>query len=109
MVLDNANDIEVFHPKQSHSQDSKSEHSLSVSSPLAAYLPQSYNGSILITSRSKNAAARLTGSYKISKKFRQRIKAKPYSFSGISSRTRQMKTAQQICFVPLITYLLQLL
>jgi hypothetical protein len=57
MVLDNVDNVEVFY------QDSKSEHSSSISSPLAAYLPQSHNGSILITSRSKDAAAKLTGSY----------------------------------------------
>ncbi|KAF5015728.1 hypothetical protein F66182_12838, partial [Fusarium sp. NRRL 66182] len=32
--------------------------------PLATYLPQSRNGSILITSRSKDAAARLAGGYR---------------------------------------------
>jgi hypothetical protein len=64
MVLDNVDNVEVFYPKQSRGQDSKSEHSSSISSPLAVYLPQSHNGSILITSRSKDAAAKLTGSYR---------------------------------------------
>jgi hypothetical protein len=48
MVLDNVDDVEARDP----------------SSPLAAYLPQSHNGSILVTSRSRDAAAKLTGSYK---------------------------------------------
>ena len=64
MILDNVDNVEVFYPKQGRSQDPKSEHSSSISSPLAAYLPQSHNGSILITSRSKDAAAKLTGSYR---------------------------------------------
>ncbi|ORY63343.1 heterokaryon incompatibility protein-domain-containing protein [Pseudomassariella vexata] len=54
MILDNVDDIQVFYPKRYY-QDS--------STPLANYLPQSPNGSILFTSRSKDAAARLTGSY----------------------------------------------
>jgi tetratricopeptide (TPR) repeat protein len=54
MVLDNVDNVEVFYPQPSHGP----------SSSLAAYLPQSHNGSILITSRSRDAAAKLTGSYK---------------------------------------------
>jgi tetratricopeptide (TPR) repeat protein len=61
MILDNVDDIEVFYPKQTGSRD---EPSGSATAPLAVYLPQSHNGSILITSRSKDAAARLTGGYK---------------------------------------------
>jgi tetratricopeptide (TPR) repeat protein len=45
MVLDNVDDMDTF----SHG--------------LAAYLPQSRNGSILVTSRSKDAATRLVGGY----------------------------------------------
>jgi hypothetical protein len=56
MVLDNADEVEVFYPRQNRRQDP--------ALPLAAYLPQSHNGSILVTSRSRDAAARLTGSYK---------------------------------------------
>ncbi|KAH8683388.1 hypothetical protein BGZ60DRAFT_524713 [Tricladium varicosporioides] len=58
MVVDNADDVEVFYPKQTRT--------INKSSPpgptsLATFLPQSRNGSILITSRSKDAAARLAG------------------------------------------------
>jgi tetratricopeptide (TPR) repeat protein len=61
MVLDNVDNVEVFFPKRRPMQDGPSG---TASAPLAAYLPQSHNGSILITSRSKDAAALLTGSYK---------------------------------------------
>jgi hypothetical protein len=60
MVLDNVDDVEVFYPQPSRGP----------SSSLAAYLPQSHNGSILITSRSRDAAAKLTGSYKNVKEVR---------------------------------------
>lgn len=59
IVLDNADNVEVFFPKQKSIQDGPSG---TISALLAAYLPQSHNGSILITSRNKDTAARLTGS-----------------------------------------------
>jgi tetratricopeptide (TPR) repeat protein len=58
MVLDNVDNIEVFYPKE---QDVPFG---TTSAVLAVYLPQSHNGSILITSRSKDAAVRLVGGYK---------------------------------------------
>ncbi|RDL35922.1 uncharacterized protein BP5553_06534 [Venustampulla echinocandica] len=58
MIVDNADDIEVFYPKQTRTVN---ESSPPAPTPLATYLPQSRNGSILITSRSKDAAARLAG------------------------------------------------
>jgi hypothetical protein len=61
MVLDNADDIEVFYPKRTGTGD---EPSGTETAPLAVYLPQSRNGSMLITSRNKDAAARLTEGYK---------------------------------------------
>jgi tetratricopeptide (TPR) repeat protein len=60
MILDNADDIEVFYPKQGRFK--VGQLSNSTTSPID-YLPQSRNGSILITSRSKDAAARLAGGY----------------------------------------------
>jgi tetratricopeptide (TPR) repeat protein len=60
MILDNADDIEVFYPKQGRFK--VGQLSNSTTSPIE-YLPQSRNGSILITSRSKDAAARLAGGY----------------------------------------------
>jgi tetratricopeptide (TPR) repeat protein len=60
MVLDNADDIEVFYPKRKRARGGSQD----IPAPLAVFLPQSHNGSILITSRSKDAAVRLAGSYK---------------------------------------------
>ncbi|KAF1950535.1 hypothetical protein CC80DRAFT_228667, partial [Byssothecium circinans] len=59
MILDNADDVNVFYPKQAHASD----RSCSSLTSLAEYMPQSRNGSILITSRNKDAAARLAGGY----------------------------------------------
>ncbi|KAG5744122.1 hypothetical protein H9Q70_013176 [Fusarium xylarioides] len=52
MVLDNADDVRIFYTKHDDNRE-----------PLAAFLPQSDNGSILVTSRSRDAASRLTGSH----------------------------------------------
>lgn len=60
MVIDNADDIETFFPLSQLGQDRVVE---GPSAPLADYLPQSPNGSILVTSRSRDAAARLAGGY----------------------------------------------
>jgi len=57
IVLDNADDVETFFPSRRREQDG------TIESSLAAYLPQSRNGSILITSRSRDAAAKLAGGY----------------------------------------------
>ena len=63
MVLDNADDAGLFFPRHSRGPRSRFERSGSTSRLLAAYLPNSH-GSILITSQSKDTAARLTGSHK---------------------------------------------
>jgi tetratricopeptide (TPR) repeat protein len=60
MVLDNVDDVETFFPSQKHKRHEPNQ---ALPTSLAAYLPQSRNGSILITSRSKDAAARLVGGY----------------------------------------------
>ncbi|KAF1812000.1 hypothetical protein P152DRAFT_507770 [Eremomyces bilateralis CBS 781.70] len=60
MVLDNVDDVETFSSRKGE-QDKPSE---SPPASLAVYLPQSPNGSILITSRNKDAAAGLAGGYK---------------------------------------------
>jgi tetratricopeptide (TPR) repeat protein len=60
IILDNADDIKVFYPKESRSKDDQFG---GFSTSLTDYLPQSCNGSILITSRSKDTAARLAGGY----------------------------------------------
>jgi tetratricopeptide (TPR) repeat protein len=67
MILDNVDDVETFFPSQQYT-----ENELLESSPasLAASLPQSRNGSILITSRSKDAASRVAGGHKNIKEVR---------------------------------------
>ncbi|KAF2476779.1 TPR-like protein [Lindgomyces ingoldianus] len=63
MIIDNADDLSVFpRPLQSRS-GSKHDAAGNAVSSLLEFLPQSPNGSILITSRSRDAAFRLTGSY----------------------------------------------
>ncbi|KAF1914815.1 hypothetical protein BDU57DRAFT_520013 [Ampelomyces quisqualis] len=61
MVLDNVDDVDTFFAGSQHRQGNKaSDDQLPL---LASFLPQSRNGSILVTSRSKEAAARLVGGY----------------------------------------------
>ena len=60
IVLDNVDNIEIFFPSQKRRRN---EADASAQIPLATYLPQSRNGAILVTSRSKDAAARLVGGY----------------------------------------------
>jgi tetratricopeptide (TPR) repeat protein len=60
MILDNADDVDVFYPKQEPAND----RSGSPSTSLTEYLPQTRNGSILITSRNKDTAARLAGGHR---------------------------------------------
>lgn len=57
MVLDSADNIDVFYnTRQTTTSEGERK-------PLSAYLPQSLNGSILITARNRHLAFRLTGSY----------------------------------------------
>ena len=61
MVVDNADDSSVFFRNRSQTRGADSlDQSVE---PLSNFLPQSPNGSILITSRSRDVAYRLTGSY----------------------------------------------
>jgi tetratricopeptide (TPR) repeat protein len=61
MILDNADDLRLFN--QLDGSDSNEEQSSAlVAASVLDFLPQSPNGSILITSRSRDAAFRLTGS-----------------------------------------------
>lgn len=61
MIVDNADDVEIFFPSQVRKQGEPIE---GASASLAMYLPQSCNGTILFTSRNKDAAATLAGGYK---------------------------------------------
>ncbi|QPC57801.1 hypothetical protein HYE67_000032 [Fusarium culmorum] len=70
MILDNADDVNLFYPI--HISGAKAATGLANENtiartdqqPLAAYLPKCRNGTILVTSRSMDAAERLTGSHK---------------------------------------------
>ncbi|KAI8628837.1 hypothetical protein F5Y19DRAFT_98593 [Xylariaceae sp. FL1651] len=55
LILDNADDIETFFPQQKPHD---------ASNPLGNYLPQSPNGSIVVTSRNKDAAVRIVGDFR---------------------------------------------
>jgi hypothetical protein len=61
MVVDNADDSSVFFRNRSQTRGADSLDRLV--EPLSDFLPQSPNGSILITSRSRDVAYRLTGSH----------------------------------------------
>ena len=60
MVIDNVDNVETFFPSRKRQRDELPGEPLT---SLAAYVPQSRNGSILVTSRSKEAASRLAGGY----------------------------------------------
>ncbi|KAI4940873.1 hypothetical protein J4E91_011130 [Alternaria rosae] len=62
MVIDNVDDVETFFPSRKR-QRQGDEVDGSAQIPLATFLPQSRNGAILVTSRSKDAATRLAGGY----------------------------------------------
>jgi tetratricopeptide (TPR) repeat protein len=63
MIIDNADDIGVFPRLLQKPNDGKGDVSSNVAASLLEFLPQSPNGSILITSRDRDVAFRLTGSY----------------------------------------------
>jgi hypothetical protein len=63
MILDNADDLSVFFNSAKGRQPSEVDGSLQEAEYLADFLPQSQNGSILITSRDRDTALRLTGNY----------------------------------------------
>ena len=63
MIIDNADDLSVFPRPIQRRNGSKDDVSSNAAASLLELLPQSSNGSILITSRSRDVAFRLTGSY----------------------------------------------
>jgi tetratricopeptide (TPR) repeat protein len=63
MIIDNADDVGVFPRSPQRYQGSKDGVTSHTAASLLNFLPQSPNGSILITSRSRNVAFRLTGNY----------------------------------------------
>lgn len=71
MILDNADDVKLFCPHNisefkvaSKQVDKNTPMSQSDQRPLAAYLPKCCHGTILVTSRSMDAAEKLTGNHK---------------------------------------------
>ena len=64
MILDNADDPTIFFNTCEGGQKMDADNSDHAQASLAAFLPQTQNGSILVTSRSRDAAFRLTGSDK---------------------------------------------
>ncbi|KAF2678563.1 hypothetical protein K458DRAFT_348288 [Lentithecium fluviatile CBS 122367] len=63
MIIDNADDLDVFPRPPQRGHGSKEDVRSNAAASLLEFLPQSPNGSILITSRSRDVAFRLTGSY----------------------------------------------
>ncbi|KAI9764195.1 MAG: hypothetical protein M1839_005973, partial [Geoglossum umbratile] len=63
MIIDNADDWGVFFPPLNRTQAIGADKLGQAAESLSEFLPQSPNGSILITSRSRNVAYRLTGSH----------------------------------------------
>ena len=63
MIIDNADDLGVFSCPSDRGKCSKDNIPSNTVATLLEFLPQSSNGSILITSRSRDVAFRLTGSY----------------------------------------------
>ncbi|RYP64315.1 hypothetical protein DL771_008817 [Monosporascus sp. 5C6A] len=61
MIIDNADDLSVFSP--SGKGKAREDNLSTARAPLLEFLPQSSNGSILITSRNRDVAFQLTGSY----------------------------------------------
>ncbi|KAL9489695.1 hypothetical protein ACSS6W_001972 [Trichoderma asperelloides] len=57
IILDNADEMETFFPPRSGNGENQRE-------PLASFLPKTGNGKIVITSRNRSVAEKLTGSHK---------------------------------------------
>ena len=57
---DNVESVETFFPPRDHQRD---QSDASAQTPLATYIPQNCNGSILVTPGSKDAVVELVGSY----------------------------------------------
>jgi tetratricopeptide (TPR) repeat protein len=63
MIIDNADDVEVFTCRSAGGRGNQDNFASKAAPTLLDSIPQSSNGSILITSRSRDAAFRLTGDY----------------------------------------------
>jgi tetratricopeptide (TPR) repeat protein len=63
MIIDNADDMEVFTSTTTRGRGTEDDLTSKSTTVLLDMIPQSSNGSILITSRSRDVAFRLTGDY----------------------------------------------
>jgi hypothetical protein len=61
MVIDNADDASVFLHSVDERKVGDNSNEAALSEDLSEYLPQSQNGSILVTSRSRDVAFTITG------------------------------------------------
>jgi len=64
IILDNCDDWSILYPRQDYGRAIASTNTQSSSIALARFLPQSQNGSVVITSRSMEVATGLTGGVK---------------------------------------------
>ncbi|KAL1595120.1 hypothetical protein SLS60_009807 [Paraconiothyrium brasiliense] len=62
MVIDNADDSNVLFPPCNHTRIGEVKDPSEAEEPLSDFIPQSPNGSVLVTSRSRDVAYKLTGS-----------------------------------------------
>lgn len=60
MILDNADDIDVFFQRQHRSEDSNNTQN---AAPLSSYIPQTATGSVLLTTRDRRTASWLSTGY----------------------------------------------
>ncbi|PVH99304.1 TPR-like protein [Periconia macrospinosa] len=63
MIIDNADDLEVFTSRSARGTGFQEQFAAGTTPTLLEMIPQSTNGSILVTSRSRDVAFRLTGDY----------------------------------------------
>lgn len=63
MIIDNADDMEVFTSTTTRGRGTEDDLTSKATTVLLDMIPQSSNGSIIITSRSRDVAFRLTGDY----------------------------------------------
>ena len=91
MILDNADDGNIYSTTDVNKLNGREETNLSEYLPLSAYLPQSPNGCILITSRDRRTALRLTDNRKTAV-----IEIKPMDSMTASELIRKKLSAQEI-------------
>lgn len=63
MIIDNADDAEVFASTSTRARDDQDALASRMAPSLLDFIPQSSNGSVLVTSRNRDVAFKLTGAY----------------------------------------------